>query len=64
MDTPICLTISNNEIDMYMDDFREAKLEKFCRFQKNMEENVKTLSAVCYDNRKKHLGRKYNKLLC
>ncbi|XP_045175995.1 sorting nexin lst-4-like isoform X3 [Mercenaria mercenaria] len=43
----------------------ETKMENFCKFQKNMEENVKTLSAVAYDNRKKHLGpfkREYVKL--
>ncbi|XP_060562601.1 sorting nexin lst-4-like isoform X2 [Ruditapes philippinarum] len=43
----------------------EAKMENFCKFQKNMEDNVKTLSAVAYDNRKKHLGpfkREYQKL--
>ena len=34
-------------------------MENFCKFQKNMEDNVKTLCAVAYDNRKKHLGRKF-----
>ncbi|KAH3886426.1 hypothetical protein DPMN_010433 [Dreissena polymorpha] len=43
----------------------DAKMETFCKFQKNMEDNMKTLSAVAYDNRKKHLGpfkREYQKL--
>ncbi|KAL4225444.1 Sorting nexin-9 [Mactra antiquata] len=43
----------------------EAKMENFCKFQKNMEENTKILSAVAYDHRKKHLGpfkREFQKL--
>ena len=34
-------------------------MENFCKFQKSMEDNVKLLLGVTYDNRKKHLGRKY-----
>ncbi|WAR03489.1 SNX9-like protein [Mya arenaria] len=43
----------------------DAKMEVFCKFQKLMEDNVKALLAVAYDNRKKHLGpfkREYQKL--
>ena len=34
-------------------------MENFCKFVRNMDENVKGLLAVAYDNRKKHIGRKY-----
>lgn len=43
----------------------DAKMEQFCKFQKSMEDNVKTLLHVAYENRKKHLGpfkREYQKL--
>ena len=33
-------------------------MENFCKFVRNMDDNVRGLLAVAYDNRKKHLGRK------
>ena len=41
------------------DSFRDGKMENFCKFVQNMDHNVRGMLAVAYDNRKKHVGRKY-----
>ena len=37
-------------------------MENFCKFVRNMDDNVRGLLAVAYDNRKKHIGRKYSRI--
>ena len=34
-------------------------MEIFCKFVKNMDDNMRNMLQIGHDSRKKHLGRKY-----
>lgn len=38
---------------------REKRMEIFCKFVKNMDDNMRNMLQIGHDSRKKHLGRKY-----